>query len=184
MTTKTRKHISNESLSSALTSHKLWIQSASDRGEQAMLGDCELSYRTFGRINFANANLSGTGFHGCNLHGADFRGAYMQDADLTECDLGHADFRGANLYGVDVTGSYTAGIKFDPCWAIVGGKFVRTDERGPEWKANSAKPAEKYDFAFKFDIASKLIDAMKILPEKDRRDILTVVCKKFGVKVD
>ena len=181
MTTKTRKHISNESLSSALASHKLWIQSASARGGRAMLGDCELSYRTFSRINFADANLSGTRFHGCNLHGADFRGAYMQDADLTGCDLGRADFRGANLCGVDVTGSFTEGMKFDPCWTIVDGKFVRADNHAAKTTKDNV---EKYDFAFKFDIASKLIDAMKILPEKDRRDILTVVCKKFGVKVD
>jgi hypothetical protein len=182
------KYTGNESLFAALAQHKLWIESASYRGALAILDDCDLSYRILKDVNLSDASLSRARFQGCNLYGADFRGACMQDADLTGCDLRNVDLRGANLCGVDVLGSFTAGIKFDPCWAIVAGKFVRTDERGPGWKADSAKPTddqtEKHDFAFKFDIASKLIDAMKILPEKDRRDILTVVCKKFGVKVD
>lgn len=152
----TKKPISNRTLASVLTEHKRWVESEGASGNRAMLGGYDLSHTPLGGAVLRDANLSGVCLYRANLCSTDLRGAYMQDADLRGSCLIEADMRGANLYGVDLTGADVTDAKFDDCWLVVNGKLVRKDNV-PSVNDNTKRVAD-YDFAFKFDIASRLID--------------------------
>lgn len=179
--TNFKKLLSNQSLVKVLAEHRRWIESDGAKGQRAMLGDYDLSDAPLGAALLQDANLSGVRLCKASLHSADLRGAYMQDADLRGCNLVGADLRDANLYGVDITDAIIDGTVFDDHWAIVNGKFVHKADVPPA--SSSAKNAADYDFPFKFDVATRLVEILSNLSENDRRDVLTAVCNKFNIKI-
>jgi len=138
------------------------------------------------KISLRRADLRGATFRGANLRHVDLTNANMIGADLRAADFTCAYLCGAVLLEANLHGAIVAGALMDGCqyeedrWEIVGGKFMHKDlaDKKPALKAE-----DEYNFARKFDIASRLIDELNVVPENHRRDILAVLCKKYNVKI-
>ena len=79
-------------LKAILDSHKQWLDSDGETGEQADLRGADLC-----RADLRDADLRWADLYGVDLRGADLRRADLCDADLRDADLREADLCGANL---------------------------------------------------------------------------------------
>lgn len=108
-------------------------------------------------------------------------------------DSGGKEGKQANLCNVDLSDANLSGASVSSPWKIVDGKLTMENNSSSnnnhqaapatETTEKAVNKSDDYDFAFKFDVAQKLIEALNIMPPNDRRDIITVLCQKNAIKL-
>lgn len=102
------KKINKDKLEFVLVSHKLWLITSGEDGEQANLSKVNLSRMDLmgadlRKADLSEADLSYVDLSYANLWKADLCCADLSYADLNEANLSEADLSGADLSGADLS---------------------------------------------------------------------------------
>ena len=114
--------IDQETLTSILEQHQLWIESGGENGKRADLYGKDLIGMKLGRANLRRANLRRAKLYGADLYGANLDGADLYEADLDEANLCRASLIGANLIGASLIETKLDGA--DLCGANLRGAMI------------------------------------------------------------
>jgi uncharacterized protein YjbI with pentapeptide repeats len=97
--------ISMLELAEVLDQHRMWVESAGERGAKADLSGVSLAKADLTGVNLQGASLQRVNLAGADLSMANLRGASLVQADMRDTNLLGAELRGANLMGANLYGA-------------------------------------------------------------------------------